>query len=96
MTELPILAEDIVNYDFLWNGLSAMSTMPGLEDDYIEEQHIPNYNLLIFDQKLENKATEYIFMMAKDLGHNFPNEINNQNEIVAVDILWSWFMMHKL
>ena len=94
--ELPIKASDIENHTFIWSQLENMCEMLGLSTDYTEEQHIPDYNLLTFDTKVDSKASEYVFMMVKDLAHNYPNEVNNPKEVVAVDHLWPWFMKFKL
>ena len=94
--ELPIEAGDIENHSFLWTQISTMCGMLGLDTQYTEEQHIPDYNLLTFDTKIDNDASEYVLMMVKDLGHNYPNNVNNPREVIAVDHIWPWYLKFQL
>lgn len=94
--ELPIKAEDIEDHDLLWSGLKNMCSMLGLDTTYREQPQVPQYNLMIFDQKLESQASEYLFMMVKGLEHRYPNGGNNPQGVVAVDVLWPWFQKFSL
>ncbi len=94
--ELPIQAEDIVAHDFLWSSLKNMCLMLGVDSTYTEQPNIPAYNLMIFDQTLEPEASQYIFMMVKELEHRYPNGGNNPRGVVAVDVLWPWFQQYSL
>ena len=94
--ELPISATDIENHDYIWNTLTNMCDMLGLDTTYTEEPHIPDYNLLIFDQPATSDASEeYVFMMIKNMAHNFPNGGNNPQGVVGVDVLYPWFMQFE-
>ena len=94
--ELPLSGMEIENHEDLWLWLNNMCTTIGVENTYREEPNIPEYNLMIFDQSIDNQATEYHFMMVKSLEHKYPNGSNNPRGVVAVDILWPWFFEHQL
>lgn len=94
--ELPIQAAEIQAHDYLWSGLNNMCDMLGLDTTYTEQSHIPDYNLMIFDKPLEPGASQFIFMMVKELQHRYPNGGNNPREVIAVDILWPWFEQFSL
>lgn len=94
--ELPIQAEEIEAHDFLWSSLKNMCTMMGVDTTYREQPHIPEYNLMIFDKTLDPQASEYIFMMVKELEHRYPNGGNNPRGVIAVDVLWPWFQQFSL
>ncbi len=89
--ELPLKSEDIETHEFLWPALQNMADGLQLSYDYVEVSLIPKYNQLIFADNLSDQNNEFVFMMVNDLDHNFPNESNNPQKIVAVDILWPWF-----
>ena len=94
--ELPIQAEEIESHDFLWSSLNNMCKMLGVDTTYTEQPQIPDYNLMIFDKPLEPEASQYIFMMVKELEHRYPNGGNNPRGVIAVDILWPWFEQFAL
>lgn len=96
MEELPISAEEIENHAFLWPSIETMCDMLSLDYTYTEEQHIPDYNLMIFDDKKTNNGSEFVLMMVKSLQHRFPNGENNPRNVNATDQLWEWFSKYKL
>jgi polyhydroxybutyrate depolymerase len=94
--ELPLSAAQIEHHEDLWLWLSNMCATLGVDTIYTEESHAPQYNLMIFDQSVDTQDTEYVFMMVKELEHRYPNGNNNPRGVVAVDVLWPWFMQHQL
>ena len=94
--ELPIQAAEIVENEFLWTNLKNMCTLMGVDTVYRELPRIPDYNLMIFDQTVDPRASQYIFMMVKGLEHKYPNGSNNPRGVIAVDVLWQWFSQFTL
>jgi len=94
--ELPLSAADIEAHSFLWSSLSTMCEMLDLQTDYTENPNIPLWNLMTFNSPLSSNASEYRFMMVKEMPHIYPNGGNNPRGVVAVDILWPWFLEHQL
>lgn len=96
-TELPLSGPNLEEHEFLWDKLSNMCEMMGLENTYTESPNPPAWNELIFtDQLSASSAAEYRFVMVKEMTHVFPNGSNNSMSVRAVDILWPWFMQWTL
>ncbi|MDW3647104.1 MAG: hypothetical protein R8P61_08580 [Bacteroidia bacterium] len=94
--ELPLSGPDIEAHSFLWSSLTTMCEMLGLQTDYTENPNIPLWNLMTFTSPQSSQASEYKFMMVKEMAHVYPNGGNNPRGVVAVDILWPWFLGHQL
>ena len=94
--ELPLSAGALEANEILWDDITTFCDMLGLSTAYTELPNAPQWNLLVFDNSIKSTATEYRFMMVKGMEHVYPNGNNNPRGVVAVDVLWPWFLEHAL
>ena len=67
-----------------------------LGNSYTEEPNPPAGNVIVFADDLSGQGNEFRLMMVNELEHNYPNGQNNPHGVVAVDILWDWYLQYTL
>jgi polyhydroxybutyrate depolymerase len=91
-TELPISAERFTTHPQIGRYVSGMLQTLRLGPEYREVPHPPDHNLIIFADDRSGQGNEHRILIAKDMGHVFPNGRNNPHGLVGADIIWNWFL----
>ena len=90
----PMCGSEIMGYPGLRHDIDNILEMLKLDSVFTEDQDLPHFNTIVFDENQSSYNNEYRILMVNQMGHVYPNGQNHASGLKAPEVFWEFFLQN--